>query len=67
MRLNEFYSPEEDKHVKRTVQDTRKARLTLSELNKLRKYRDLKEVEEIEHAKFVRTMYSQPAGETPAI
>ena len=69
MRLNEFYSPEEDKHVQRSINDTRKSKLTLEELNKLRKYRDIKKAEETEHTKFVQTMYKAPAegGEAPAL
>ena len=65
MRLNEFYSPEDNKGAQRTIQDTRKSKLTLEELNKLRKYREIKTAEEAEHDQFVRTMYAQPAGEAP--
>jgi len=67
MRLNEFYDPENDKGAQRTVQDTRKSRLTLEELNKLRKYRDIKNAEKLEHEEFARTMYAAPAAEGPAI
>ena len=61
MRLNEFYSPENDRHIQRSIQDTRKAKLTLEELNKLRKYREIKNAEETEHDEFVSTMYATPA------
>lgn len=67
MRLNEFYNPENDKGAQRTVQDTRKSKLTLEELNKLRKYRDIKQAENIQHEEFVRTMYATPASDAPAI
>jgi len=63
MRLDEFYNPENDDYAKRSVDDTRKAKLTLEQLNKLRKYRDIKKAEESEHETFVRTMYAQPAGD----
>ena len=66
MRLNEFYSPEEDNSVKRSADDVRKARLTLEEINKLRKYREIKKAETLEHDKFVRTMYAAPTGDAAA-
>lgn len=66
MRLDEFYNPQEDKGPTRTIQDTRKGKLTLEELNKLRKYREIKTAEESEHDEFVRTMYAQPAGDQAA-
>ena len=66
MRLDEFYKPEEDKGTTRTIQDTRKGKLTLEELNKLRKYREIKTAEEAEHDEFVRTMYAQPADDPAA-
>jgi len=61
MRLDEFYSPEEDKSVKFKKTDTRKQRLTLEQLNKLRKLRELKKAENTAHDKFCRIMY----GATP--
>jgi len=61
MRLDEFYSPEEDQSVKFKKSDTRKQRLTLEQLNKLRKLRELKKAENTAHDKFVRIMY----GATP--
>jgi len=61
MRLNEFYTPEDDKFAQRRPTDTRKPKLTLEQLNKLRKVRDIKNAEDLEHEKFVRVMYSQPA------
>lgn len=64
MRLNEFYSPEDDQGARRSITDTRKSILTLKELNKLRKYREIKTAEEAEHDNFVRTMYAQPTGDT---
>lgn len=63
MRLDEFYNPENDDFAKRSMHDTRKAKMTLEQLNKLRKYRDIKLAEESEHDEFVRTMYAQPAGD----
>lgn len=67
MRLDEFYTPENDKVTARDANDNRKARLTLSELNKLRKYREIKKLEQIEHDKFARVMYSQPAQDNSSI
>lgn len=63
MRLNEFYSPENDKGAQRSSDDVRKSKLTLEELNKLRKYRDIKKAEKVDHDKFVRTMYSMPVAD----
>ena len=61
MRLDEFYSPEEDRSVKFQKSDTRKQRLTLEQLNKLRKLRELKKAEKVSTDKFVRLMYgAQP-------
>ena len=61
MRLDEFYSPEEDQSVKFKKSDTRKQRLTLEQLNKLRKLRELKKAEKVSADKFVRLMYgAQP-------
>jgi hypothetical protein len=64
MRLDEFYSPEDDALQRRNPGDTRKPKLTLEQLNKLRKVREIKRAEEIEHNKFVRVMYAttQEAG-----
>ena len=68
MRLDEFYNPEDDKGVQFKATDNRKPRLTLEQLNKLRKIREIKKAEDIEHKKFVRTMYTQPAGDAgPAL
>lgn len=63
MRLNEFYSPEDDKFTKREIGDTRKPKLTLEQLNKLRKYRELKKAEDIEHRKFLKVMYNTAGQE----
>ena len=61
MRLNEFYSPEQDQSAKFKKSDTRKQRLTLEQLNKLRKMIELKKAESTAHNKFVRVMYgAQP-------
>ena len=60
MRLNEFYDPEKDEWQKRSVNDTRKSKLTLGELNKLRKIRDIKKAEENDHEAFARVMYAPP-------
>lgn len=68
MRLNEFYTPEQDQLNKVEKDDTRKARLTLEQLGKLRRYRDLKQAEEKEYKEFARTMYAQPSQEAgPAL
>ena len=56
MRLNEFYNPELDNFIKRSKDDTRKVKFTLSEINKLRKVREIKKAEELEHKKFVKMM-----------
>lgn len=61
MRLNEFYSPEDDQYAQRDEADTRTPVLTLEQLNKLRKYRDIKRAEELEHDEFVSTMYGAPS------
>jgi len=63
MRLNEFYSPENDKAGRISKNDTRKTRLTLKQLNKLRKVREISRAEDIEHAKFVKVMYAAPASD----
>lgn len=63
MRLDEFYSPENDTWQRRNLGDTRKPKLTLEQLNKLRKVREIKRAEEIEHNKFVRVMYATPTQE----
>ena len=63
MRLNEFYSPENDAWQRRNKGDRRKPKLTLEQLNKLRKVREIKKAEEIEHDKFVRVMYATPTQE----
>lgn len=67
MRLDEFYSPENDQHAQREETDTRKSKLRLRELNKLRKYREIKNLEKIEHEKFARTMYAQPSSDNNGI
>ena len=64
MRLNEFYEPSEDQGVQRSIQDTRKHKLTLEDLNKLRKYRDIKKAEQTEHENFVQLMYAQPSEQS---
>lgn len=63
MRLLEFYNPEEDQYTMRTVDDTRKPKLSLEVLNKMRKIREIKRAEEIEHLKFVKVMYKEPVGD----
>lgn len=67
MRLDEFYSPEDDQVDQRKPDDTRKSKLRLRELNKLRKYREIKNLERIEHEKFARTMYAQPTQDNTGI
>lgn len=60
MRLDEFYDPSKDEWQKRSVNDTRKSKLTLRELNKLRKLCDIKTAEQKEREKFARVMYAPP-------
>tara|TARA_A100001391_G_scaffold194678_1_gene171190 strand:+ start:1217 stop:1420 length:204 start_codon:yes stop_codon:yes gene_type:complete len=67
MRLNEFYNPELDNFIKRSKDDTRKVKLTLSEINKLRKVREIKKAEEVEHKKFVKMMYANPTDQAPTL
>lgn len=65
MRLTEFYNPENDRSVGRSLDDTRKAKLTLKTLNKLRKYREIKKSENLEQREFASLMYSKAAEATP--
>jgi hypothetical protein len=65
MRLTEFYNPENDRTVGRTLDDTRKAKLTLKTLNKLRKYREIKKSENLEQREFASLMYAKAAEATP--
>ena len=67
MRLNEFYNPELDNFIKRSKDDTRKVKFTLSEINKLRKVREIKKAEELEHKKLVKMMYAQPTDQGPTL
>ena len=57
MRLDEFYSPEDDRRNHRNQDDTRSPLLTLERLNKLRKYRELRKAEMAERKEFVPAMY----------
>jgi hypothetical protein len=61
MRLDEFYSPEQDRSVKYHQDDTRKSRLTLEILNRLRKLRDIERAEEATYAEFAKKIYGVPA------
>ena len=63
MKLNEFYTPEEDNSILRKPEDTRKPKLTLEILNKMRKVKEIKQAEDIEHKKFVKVMYKAPSDE----
>jgi len=65
MRLTEFYNPENDRSVGRSLDDTRKAKLTLKTLNKLRKYREIKKSENLEQREFASLMYAKAAEATP--
>jgi len=65
MRLTEFYNPENDRSVGRTLDDTRKAKLTLKTLNKLRKYREIKKSENLEQREFASLMYAKAAEAAP--
>jgi len=64
MRLNEFYSPEDDRAGRISKNDTRKTRLTLKQLNKLRKVREIANAEDVEHDKFVKIMYATASADT---
>lgn len=65
MKIVEFYEPSEDQETLRSIDDTRKAKLTLKELNKLRKVREISRAEDIEHTKFVKVMYKAGGDEAP--
>tara|TARA_B110000858_G_C17376857_1_gene281993 strand:+ start:135 stop:335 length:201 start_codon:yes stop_codon:yes gene_type:complete len=65
MKIVEFYEPSEDQETLRSIDDTRKAKLTLKELNKLRKVREISRAEDIEHTKFVKVMYKAGGEEAP--
>jgi len=65
MRLTEFYNPENDRSVGRSLDDTRKTKLTLKTLNKLRKYREIKKSENLEQREFASLMYAKAAEATP--
>lgn len=59
----ENYFPEEDKSVTRSLDDTRRPRLTLRHLNKLRKIKELKKLEMAAHKQFVQDMYGPQSEE----
>ncbi|MDA9225113.1 hypothetical protein N9O93_00310 [bacterium] len=65
MRLDEFYNPEKDREPGRSLDDTRKTKLTLKTLNKLRKYREIKKSENIEQREFASTMYAKATEAAP--
>ena len=57
MRLDEFYNPEKDREPGRSLDDTRKTRLTLRQLNRARKASELHNREKEQEIIFVRQMY----------
>lgn len=61
--IREYYDAVDDKFSKRTVDDTRKARLTLRHLNKLRKLRELQELENQVHRERLQKIYGSSEGE----
>jgi hypothetical protein len=73
MILNEIYNREPSAYQdvsqdnsQPTLKDTRKTRLTLSQLNKLRQMNDVRSVEYKEKLKLVKKQYA-PAPEAPAM
>lgn len=67
MRLDEFYTPEQDRSGMMKATDTRKPKLTLKILNKMKRVREVKRGEDIEYKKLVKIMYAPPVegGEAP--
>lgn len=63
MRLDEFYSPENDRETMRRQNDSRKPKLTLAILNKMKRVREIRQAEDIEYRKLVRVMYAPPAAD----
>lgn len=58
--LREYYEASDDKYNTANLDDTRRARLTLSHLNKLRKKRELERMEKQERVKDLGSMYGKP-------
>ena len=58
--LREYYEASDDKYNTAELDDTRRARLTLSHLNKLRKKRELERMEKQERVKDLGSMYGKP-------
>ena len=58
--LREYYEADDDKFNTAQLDDTRKARLTLTHLNKLRKKRELESMEKQERIKDLGSMYGKP-------
>ena len=63
MRLNEFYTPEDDKGTYRSSTDTRKTRLTLGQISTIRKTAEARELEQAKDLEFVKQMYGQPPAD----
>ena len=61
--LTENYSPDEDKHNRRELDDTRKDRLTLIHLSKLRKIREFRKYQEGIKSQQVQRQYKSAGGE----
>ena len=61
--LTENYSPDEDNHNRRELDDTRKDRLTLIHLSKLRKIREFRKYQEGIKSQQVQRQYKSAGGE----
>ena len=57
--LREYYEASDDKINTAQLDDTRRARLTLTHLNKLRKKRELENMEKQERIKDLGSMYGK--------
>ncbi len=59
--LHEFYEPSEDEVTKVDYDDTRRPRLTLSQIHRMRQSRDAERVDKKEYLDFLPSMYDQSA------
>ena len=64
MRLDEFYTPEEDFNVLQKDFYTRKPKLTLEILNKMKRVREVKRAEDIEYRKLAKIMYASSQNDS---
>jgi hypothetical protein len=62
--LTENYSPDEDNHNSREIDDTRKDRLTLVHLSKLRKIREYRKYQEGVKSQQVQRQYKGGGDES---